>query len=118
MVVAINNLPSYFTSFAKLIIFWLFIGVSTVKAEVRFDVFMGFADMARNSEWFPVTVEIENDGPSFNGVIEIKPSSLNDSRAASGASFLEICSQGCSIFSLPVRLLRFTRCRFSDPYAL
>ena len=78
MVVAINNLPSYFTSFAKLIIFWLCIGVSTVKAEVRFDVFMGFADMARNSEWFPVTVEIENDGPSFNGVIEIKPSSLND----------------------------------------
>ncbi|MEE2614714.1 MAG: hypothetical protein VYC62_03895 [Verrucomicrobiota bacterium] len=75
---AINNLPSYFTSFAKLILVWLWIGSSIVKAEVRFDVFMGFADKARNSEWFPVTVEIENDGPTFNGVIEIKPSSFND----------------------------------------
>ncbi|MDP6892473.1 MAG: hypothetical protein QF731_04780 [Verrucomicrobiota bacterium] len=75
---AINNLPSYFTSFAKLIFVWLWIGSSIVKAEVRFDVFMGFADKARNSEWFPVTVEIENDGPTFNGVIEIKPSSFND----------------------------------------
>ncbi len=78
MLVAINNLPSYFTSFAKLILVWLWIGNSIVKAEVRFDVFMGFADKARNSEWFPVTVEIENDGPTFNGVIEIKPSSFND----------------------------------------
>ena len=78
MLVAINNLPSYFTSFAKLILVWLWIGSSIVKAEVRFDVFMGFADKARNSEWFPVTVEIENDGPTFNGVIEIKPSSFND----------------------------------------
>ena len=76
--VAISNFQSYFASFSKLLFVWLWIGSGIAKAEVRFDVFMGFADKARNSEWFPVTVEIENNGPTFNGVIEIEPSSFNE----------------------------------------
>ena len=76
---SVSNFPSYFMSFPKFIFVWLWLGSSIIaKAEVRFDVFMGFAGKARNSEWFPVTVEIENNGPTFNGVIEIKPSSFND----------------------------------------
>ena len=66
--------PRYFsTCLAKLILvgFWL-LG-NLVQAEVRFDVFMGFGNKARTGDWFPVTVEIENNGPSFDGVIEIKP---------------------------------------------
>ena len=71
--------PRYFsTCLAKLILvgFWL-LG-NLVQAEVRFDVFMGFGNKARTGDWFPVTVEIENNGPSFDGVIEIKPGSFGD----------------------------------------
>ena len=78
MVTAINNLPGYFMSFTKLVFICIWLGCNIVNAEVRFDVFMGFSGKARNGEWFPVTVEIENDGPTFSGEIEIKPSSFNE----------------------------------------
>ena len=78
MVKAINNLPGYFMSFTKLVFICVWLSGNIVNAEVRFDVFMGFSGKARNGEWFPVTVEIENDGPTFNGEIEIKPSSFNE----------------------------------------
>ena len=58
---------------AKLALAWLLLGGGLAKAEVRFDVFMGFANKARSNEWFPVTFEIENDGPTFDGIIELKP---------------------------------------------
>ena len=78
MVTAINNLPGYFMSFTKLVFICIWLSCNIVNAEVRFDVFMGFSGKARNGEWFPVTVEIENEGPTFNGEIEIKPSSFNE----------------------------------------
>ena len=78
MVTAINNLPGYFMSITKLVFICIWLSCNIVNAEVRFDVFMGFSGKARNGEWFPVTVEIENDGPTFNGEIEIKPSSFNE----------------------------------------
>ena len=78
MVTAINNLPGYFMSFTKLVFICIWLSGNIVNAEVRFDVFMGFSGKARNGEWFPVTVEIENDGPTFSGEIEIKPSSFNE----------------------------------------
>ena len=78
MVKAINNLPGYFMSFTKLVFICVWLSGNIVNAEVRFDVFMGFSGKARNGEWFPVTVEIENDGPTFSGEIEIKPSSFNE----------------------------------------
>ena len=78
MVKAINNLPGYFMSFTKLVFICVWLSGNIVNAEVRFDVFMGFSGKARNGEWFPVTVEIENDGPTFNGEIEIKPSSFKE----------------------------------------
>ncbi len=78
MVTAINNLSGYFMSFTKLVFICIWLSGNIVNAEVRFDVFMGFSGKARNGEWFPVTVEIENDGPTFNGEIEIKPSSFKE----------------------------------------
>lgn len=78
MVTAINNFPGYFMSFTRLLFICIWLSGNIVNAEVRFDVFMGFSGKARNGEWFPVTVEIENDGPAFNGEIEIKPSSFNE----------------------------------------
>ncbi|MFL2910782.1 MAG: hypothetical protein ACJZ70_09605 [Limisphaerales bacterium] len=65
-------------SFTKLVFICIWLSCNIVNAEVRFDVFMGFSGKARNGEWFPVTVEIENDGPTFSGEIEIKPSSFNE----------------------------------------
>ena len=58
---------------AKLLLVGLLLGSGLARAEVRFDAFMGFANKARSNEWFPATFEIENDGPTFEGVIEIKP---------------------------------------------
>ena len=65
-------------SFTKLVFICVWLSGNIVNAEVRFDVFMGFSGKARKGEWFPVTVEIENDGPTFNGEIEIKPSSFKE----------------------------------------
>ena len=47
-----------------------------VRAQLIFDVFvghgLGVADSTvTEGSWFPVTCEIQNDGPSFNAVVEI-----------------------------------------------
>ena len=73
MASATKTLFSDFMRLAKLALAWLLLGGGLAKAEVRFDVFMGFANKARSNEWFPVTFEIENDGPTFDGIIELKP---------------------------------------------
>ncbi len=48
----------------------------SLHAQLNFDVFvghgLGLADStAAEASWFPVTCEIQNDGPSFNAVVEI-----------------------------------------------
>ncbi len=40
---------------------------------VRFDVFAGFNGVVPEGNWFPVACELQNDGPSFNAIIEISP---------------------------------------------
>lgn len=47
-------------------------GLLVAHAELRFDVFVGYEGTIREASWFPVTCEIVNDGPTFNGFIEIK----------------------------------------------
>ncbi len=47
-----------------------------LRAQIIFDVFvghgLGVADSTvSEGAWFPVTCEIQNDGPSFNGIVEI-----------------------------------------------
>ena len=59
---------------AKLGLVCLLAGGSLARGEVQFDVFMGFAGKARQGEWFPVTFEIFNDGPTFDGQVELRPS--------------------------------------------
>ena len=73
MATACNTVTRRVLRFAKLLLVGLLLGFGLARAEVRFDVFMGFANKARSNEWFPATFEIENDGPTFDGVIEIKP---------------------------------------------
>jgi hypothetical protein len=46
------------------------------RAEVRFDVFLGYDGTVREASWFPITCEIENKGPTFNGFIEVSVASF------------------------------------------
>ncbi len=58
---------------AKLGLVCLLAGGGLARGAVQFDVFMGFAGKARQGEWFPVTFEILNDGPTFDGQVELRP---------------------------------------------
>jgi hypothetical protein len=41
------------------------------QAAPRFDVFLGYDGMLPDRGWFPITCELQNDGPSFHAVIEV-----------------------------------------------
>ncbi|MEE2947302.1 MAG: hypothetical protein VX392_03195 [Verrucomicrobiota bacterium] len=62
----------------KLSLACLLAGGSLAKGEIQFDVFMGFAGKARQGDWFPVTFEIYNDGPTFDGQIDLQPGDESD----------------------------------------
>jgi hypothetical protein len=47
-------------------------------AALQFDVFMGYDGMVREAGWFPVAVEVHNDGPSFNAVVELSASGFGN----------------------------------------
>ncbi|MSU21114.1 MAG: hypothetical protein EXS30_06935 [Pedosphaera sp.] len=55
------------------VVFWfiLFAWIVPTNAELQFDVFIGYDGIVRESGWFPITCEILNDGPTFNGVVEV-----------------------------------------------
>ncbi len=42
-----------------------------VRADLRFDAFLGYDDILPERSWFPITCEIFNDGPAFNAVVEV-----------------------------------------------
>ena len=52
----------------------------SARAEMRFDVFAGygFDYVIPEASWFPITCEIKNDGPAFNGTIEISSGRFNE----------------------------------------
>lgn len=39
------------------------------RAELQFDVFVGYDDLVRDGHWFPIAFEILNDGPPFTGTV-------------------------------------------------
>jgi len=41
------------------------------QAAPRFDVFLGYEGILPDRGWFPITCELQNDGPSFHAVIEV-----------------------------------------------
>lgn len=49
----------------------LFLPGSAARADLQFDVFVGYDQILPEHSWFPVTCELHNDGPSFNAVIEV-----------------------------------------------
>jgi hypothetical protein len=66
-----------------LLLIYLTIPVTT-KGEIQLDVIYGYGDrtagFVREGNWFPVTCEVVNDGPSFNATIEIEPSSNSENQ--------------------------------------
>src|SRR5439155_22320611 len=55
----------------------LFSAVISSRAALQFDVFLGYDGVVPEATWFPVICEIKNDGPSFNGAIELNGGSFN-----------------------------------------
>src|SRR4051812_28744844 len=47
------------------------------RSVLQFDVFPGFDGIVPEATWFPVVCEIKNDGPPFNGTIELFSGSFN-----------------------------------------
>ena len=62
-----------------LFVWWLALALfvaAPLQAQINFDVFighgLGIADsVVAEASWFPVTCEIQNDGPTFTGTVEI-----------------------------------------------
>src|SRR5437764_2346965 len=56
---------------------------ASVRAALQFDVFIGyggqptgFDGIVREAGWFPVAVEVQNDGPPFNAAFELSSSQM------------------------------------------
>src|SRR5689334_18754679 len=56
----------------------LLLGVTiSSRAALQFDVFAGYDGVVPEATWFPVICEIKNDGPSFDGIIELRGGAFN-----------------------------------------
>lgn len=81
----------------------LLLAAPLAQAKIQFDVFAGYGDagggVVRAGGWYPVAVEVFNDGPTFDAVIEI-----------SAGQF------GSQIQRLPVELPTNTRKRLVVPF--
>ena len=44
----------------------------------RFDVFLGYGNnfIVPDQGWFPITCEVQNDGPAFNAIIEVSAAQM------------------------------------------
>lgn len=45
--------------------------LSPARAELQFDVFIGFDGIVPETRWMPITCEIYNDGPAFRAAVEV-----------------------------------------------
>jgi hypothetical protein len=75
------------TGTRRLVALLLLLGafLTTARAEIQFDVFLGYGDLGGGgiipeASWFPVVCEVKNDGPTFDGVIEVSAGNYNSSQ--------------------------------------
>ncbi len=63
---------NHFRPFWCLLVISLGLCLPVTQAKIQFDVFPGYEGrFARAGAWYPVAFEIFNDGPSFDGVVEV-----------------------------------------------
>ena len=68
----------------RLLLCWLIAslaGAGVVRADLQFDVFLGYDSIVPEACWFPVVCEIKNDGPTFNGVVEVGGGQFTEGQA-------------------------------------
>jgi hypothetical protein len=73
---------------------------ATARAELQFDVFLGYENTVREASWFPVAFEVFNDGPSFNAVVEFTSGQMGAGQLRQFA--LELPTHTRKRFVLPV----------------
>lgn len=92
----------------------LLVFLTPVWGKLQFDVFLGYDNTVRTMSWFPVSVEVFNDGPSFDGSIEVSPGQLGGQRQRYQVELptgtrkriiFPAFASGGGIFSLDVRLV-------------
>jgi hypothetical protein len=49
---------------------------ASLRAELQFDVFVGYDNVVREASWFPIACEVFNDGPTFNAYLELFSANL------------------------------------------
>jgi len=54
--------------------------LSTGRAAVRFDMFVGYDGIVPVGSWFPIAFEVQNDGPPFMATVEISPGQFNSAQ--------------------------------------
>ena len=54
----------------------LLLALPSRAAGPRFDVFLGYNNLVPDQGWFPITCEVQNDGPAFNAIIEVSAEQL------------------------------------------
>ncbi len=59
---------------------FLFRDLPKAEGALQFDVFAGFDSYVREGDWYPITFEVNNDGPSFRAYIEISSAQFNRSQ--------------------------------------
>ena len=50
-------------------------------AAVRFDMFVGYDGIVPQGSWFPVSFEVQNDGPAFVATVELTPDQFSSRQA-------------------------------------
>jgi len=63
-------------SFAAALLLLLSAGHAQAAAPPRFDVFAGYGNLLPAQGWFPITCEVQNDGPPFTAIIEVSADQL------------------------------------------
>jgi hypothetical protein len=81
----ISPVPGTGTRRLVALLFFLGAFLATARAEIQFDVFLGYGDLGGGgiipeASWFPVVCEVKNDGPTFDGVIEVSSGTYNSSQ--------------------------------------
>ncbi len=69
--------PRHFIALSWILALALGLAVPTAalsaRADIQFDVFVGYGDRVREGNWYPVAFEIHNDGPTFTGTVQFGP---------------------------------------------
>jgi hypothetical protein len=77
---AVSNGPWSPRAIWSLLSVTLLMLIAPVHAAVRFDMFVGYDGIVPQASWFPVTFEVQNDGPSFVALVELSPGQFNSSQ--------------------------------------